>query len=162
MAETNLHLPNPRKASGEPIYTLLDVARAQFESVVLNPVGKPDQKISIITKTKEGEVNVGSANMAFVLATLISCLSGRGDVPDGLTCFVNQHAGKMAHLDKYEVLVRSSARGGTYSAPFSQFLAVAKAKAQIVVPSLEKWPLPKRVRNKATEDLEPEAVDAIL
>jgi hypothetical protein len=162
MAETKLHLPTPRKASGEPIYTLGDITHAQFESVVLVDKTKPDAKpVVLIAKEGKGEINVGSANLTFISAVLISVLSGRGDVPDGLTMFVDQNYKAMTNLDKYQIVVKSSARGGTYEGDFGTWLQVAISKAKLVGPSLEKFPIPKRVRNKETSE-EPEAVDFVL
>lgn len=159
---TNLHIQAPRKATGEPIYTLDAILHAQFESVVLEDRTKPGTKILFSTKDGKGQINVGSANFDFIAATIISVLSGRGDVPDGLTLFVSQVAAKMDHLNKYDVLVKSQARGGTYEGEFGTFLQASLAKAAIVVPSLEKFPLPKRIRQKNEADAEPEAVDFVL
>lgn len=162
MAETKLFLPTPRKASGEPIYTLGDIVHTQFESVLFIDPAKPKEPVPIVTKDKKGEINVGSANLTFISSLLISVLSGRGDVPDGLCMFVAQNADKMNHLRKYQIVAKCLARGGTYEGAVGLWLDTVLAKAQIVGPSLEKYPVPKRIRNKAEGDHEPEAVDFVL
>jgi hypothetical protein len=162
MAETKLFLPTPRKASGEPIYTLGDILHTQFESVLFIDPAKPKEPIPVVTKDKKGEVSVGSGNLAFIGALLISVLSGRGDVPDGLCMFVAHNADKMAHLRKYQIVAKCSARGGTYEGAVGLWLDTVVAKSQIVGPSLEKYPVPKRIRNKAEGEHEPELVDVVL
>lgn len=107
MAETKLFLSTPRKASGEPIYTLKEIVHTQFESVVLIDPAKPKEPIPVVTKDEKGEINVGSANLAFLSSLLIAVLSGRGDVPDGLCLFVAHNADKMNHLRKYQKIGRA-------------------------------------------------------
>jgi hypothetical protein len=130
--------------------------------VVLIDPAKPKEPVLIVNKGEKGEINVGTANLMFISSLLISVLSGRGDVPDGLCMFVTQNADRMNHLRKYQIVAKCAARGGTYEGAFGLWLDTALAKTQIVGPSLEKYPVPKRIRTKVEGDHEPEAVDFVL
>lgn len=153
-----LNLPAPRKASGDPAYGISDYVAQQFESVTLV---QGNTRVPVIGK---GAKAVGSVVLDFISAVLMATFSGRGDVTEGATLWAAEHADnpQLARLKKYNILAISNGRGGTYIGKFDTLLDVARARAKIFGPSIEKYPRRKAQRGTQVGDDVGEVVDVIL
>lgn len=157
---TTLTLPTPRSLAQDPIYTVQATVRKQFERVVLME-GKKEVAV-LIAKNPKSEKSVGSANMEYLCGLLLGATGGRGDQPGGVAIWAFQHADQMKHLDKYTIIARPTSRGVTLEGTVSQFKAIVQARANVLEPSREKYPIAKTVREKEVEEVEPEQVDVVL
>ncbi|RLC77809.1 MAG: hypothetical protein DRJ03_26255 [Chloroflexi bacterium] len=148
-------LEAPRTLSEEPLYNMATTVRSQFKEVYLVN-GKGDRVAVVISTDKKKETKIGSANTDFLCGLVIGAMGGRGDAPGGAAIWVDSERKKMTHLEKYTLVAVPKARGGTLEAPIPVWLDAVSGKAQLLNISVEKHPIPKRVRETTTGSEEEE------
>jgi len=140
-----IQLEAPRTLAQDPLYNMDSTIRNQFNRVVLlDKAGK--EKAVVVAQDKKKETKIGAANSDFICGLLMGAIGGRGDAPGGAAIWTASNADEMKHLEEYTLLAVPKARGGILEAPVSDFMAIVKTRAKVLVQSLEKHPLPKRAR----------------
>lgn len=153
-------LDAPRTLGQEPMYNMPTTVRAQFSDVFI--VDDKGERIATIVHTdKKKETKIGAANVDFLAGLIIGSMGGRGDAPGGAAIWVDSEKGKMNHLSKYTLVAVPKKRGGTLEAPVPVWLSAITGKAKLLNLSVEKHPIPRRVRETTTGS-EEEEVDVWL
>lgn len=152
MAEKKaISLDAPRTLGNEPLYNMDSTVRQQFNRVTLHDETGKEVAV-VVAQDKKKETKIGAANGDYLCALIMGAVGGRGDAPGGAAIWTANNAGKMSHLNNYTVIAVPKARGGTLEAVVSDWTAICKTRAKLLVQSLEKHPLPKRARSTKIED----------
>ncbi len=146
-----ISLDAPRTLGNEPLYNMDSTVRQQFNRVTLHDdTGK--EIAVVVAQDKKKETKIGAANADYLCALIMGAVGGRGDAPGGAAIWTANNASKMSHLSNYTVIAVPKARGGTLEAKVSDWTAITKSRAKLLIQSLEKHPLPKRARSTKIED----------
>lgn len=150
-----LVLEAPRTLAQEPLYNMATTVRAQFSDVfITDKTG--DRIATIVHADKKKETKIGSANVDFLCGLVIGSMGGRGDAPGGAAIWADDERTKMSHLTKYTLVAVPKSRGGTLEAPVPVWLEAVTGKAHLLKLSIDKHPIPKRVRETTTGSEEEE------
>lgn len=152
MAEKKaITLDAPRTLGNEPLYNMDSTVRQQFNRVTLHDETGKEIAV-VVAQDKKKETKIGATNADFLCALIMGAVGGRGDAPGGAAIWTAANTTKMNHLSGYTVIAVPKARGGTLEALVSDWTAICKTRAKLLVQSLEKHPLPKRARSTKIED----------
>jgi hypothetical protein len=155
-----ISLPAIRTLGQEPLYNLETTVRNQYDLVqLLHPNG--EVVATVVSKNKKEQTKIGSANVAFICAMILGTLGGRGDSTGGAAIWVAANAKKLTYLNEYTLIAKAKSRGGTYEAPVPMWMKAAISTGELIKVSVEKHPIPKRVRETKTGD-EEEEIDVWL
>jgi len=149
-----ISLPAIRTLGQEPLYNLETTVRKQYESVRLLDMDSLEEVAIVVSENKKEQTKIGSANVSFVCALILGTLGGRGDSTGGAAIWVAENAKKMNHLNKYVLFAKSKKRGGTYEAAVPMWMKAATSTGELIAVSVDKYPMPKRVRDTKTGDEE--------
>ena len=159
-ARKPISLDAPRTLGQEPLYNLETTVRQQFDSVQLFD-GAGKEIALVVAKDRKKQTKIGQANLAFLCGLIVGVLGGRGDAPGGAALWTADNTGKMKHLNEYTLVAVPKKRGGTLEAPIPIWMSAVRSRADLIRISMEKHPIPKRVRETKTGD-EEEEVDVWL
>jgi len=155
-----ISLDAPRTLGQEPLYNLETTVRQQFDTVQLfDEQGK--EVALVVAKDRKKQTKIGQANLAFICGLIVGVLGGRGDAPGGAALWTASNVAKMKHLNGYTLIAVPKKRGGTLEAPVPIWMEAVSSRADLIRLSMEKHPIPKRVRETKTGD-EEEDIDVWL
>ena len=145
-----LHLPYPTRLDGGKNTVIVKQVTKKYANIMILKPGTEEVHATIKSENGAGD-NLGTGMSLWVYAVIDAALSGQGQSPDGSALYVADHSDTvLKHFGKqvgeYSLLLDpGNGRSGAkkYVGTINDFIALCRAKAQIIRQSEERYGVAK-------------------